>query len=148
MGRKSKIKGRKFQAALARWMREELDLGEFWSNTAKEAQQGAHGDVIDTDPPLERFPLAVECKHGASPSPWAALKQALEGAKASRRPLAAAMIRRNGGEDIVVMTPEHWAVLAMMARQALLDYADVPTSPENVAAGILSDVSGWSKYLG
>lgn len=110
-GKASRDKGNRFMQRTAVWLREVLRVGDFWKNV-EETQQGNSNDLKDqsSDP----FPLAVECKHQRTPSPWAALKQAEAGATKGHLPVA--IIRRHGGEDMVCMRPDDWAVLVLCAR--------------------------------
>lgn len=139
MGASQRTKGHSFERRVAQWLREKLVLGDFWRNVS-ETQQGNSGDVRDRS---SRWPLVIQTKHGASPSPWNAMKEAEEASSTSELPVA--IVRRNGGETLVILRPEDLAVLLLA-----LDYlaAANKVSPAQAIAIIRDDWKGASRnYL-
>ena len=119
MGKLSKVKGDRFENRLARWMnvftgaKTSESPSQAWKREIRETQQGNMGDVVDT---TGVWPLILEGKHRKAPSPWKALQQVKEAALEyhGREALGVAMIRRQGGEDLVIMTPHLFATMTAM----------------------------------
>lgn len=97
MGAHQRRKGANFERKIARWMKA---LGDFWRQT-DETQQGNVGDVRDR---TSRFPLVVQAKHQKQPSPWKAMEEAETACRGEDIPVA--IVRRHGGEDLVIHRPE------------------------------------------
>jgi hypothetical protein len=102
MGRKSRTKGHAFERFVA---------GRFrlagWPDAARtlhETRDGNCGDLIGVKP------LAVQCKVGAAPSPWRALREAAAAADPGDH--AVAILRRDRERAIAVMDLDDWMEMA------------------------------------
>ena len=123
MGRLSREKGARWERRLANWMNA-LRLGSLdWRRELRETQQGNVGDVREI---TGQHPLVIQGKHEKQPSPWKATTEAREGATTSEGNalFGVACIRRHGGEDLVCMRPDTFAVL-LEALRAATDHMDV-----------------------
>lgn len=111
----SRRKGHNFERRLARWLREDLSLGDFWRVT-EETQQGNVGDVRDRS---GSSPLVFQVKKGRRPSPWKAIQEAEEAATDEEVPVA--VVHRDqtspgkGAEQLVIIRPEVFATLVRSA---------------------------------
>lgn len=117
MGGRSRRKGAAFERRVAKWLREELGLGDFWRQT-DETQQGNSGDVRDRSGSV---PILLQVKKGAAPSPWKAIREAEEAAEFSvLATLPIGIVHRDqrkpgeGAEQLVVMRPELLAALLLL----------------------------------
>jgi len=124
-GKPSRRKGNRFQQRLARWLREDLSLGEFWKTT-QETQQGNIGDVIDIN---HISPLVFEAKWQKHPSPWKALKQVEEAT--GKDELGVAVVHRIRGQTLCIMTPDTLGRLLVMAflSQDPTEVGDIEVEP-------------------
>lgn len=106
MGKSQREKGARFERRIARWLSKVL--GRDVHRQTNETQQGNVGDVrVQVGSNLT---LVIQAKHRQAPSPWSALAEA-EASATSRSDIPVACIRRHGGEDLVVMRPDVFAML-------------------------------------
>lgn len=104
MGKKSRDKGAAFEREVANLHTEAL--GVPCRRNLEEVRSGNSGDVITPG-----VPLSIQCKVGARPPIYEALKEAEEAAGPEDVPVA--IIRRNRSgkrskQDLVVMRIEHY----------------------------------------
>lgn len=116
MGKTSRRKGVAFQSRVARWLREKLQLGNYWSTQGMETARGNIGDVrLDDNGTPEDHGLLIQTKKGKVPSPWRAMEEAIEAAEGTNCTPVAVVHRDRGhpkgtgSERLVIMRPEDWA---------------------------------------
>lgn len=121
MGKRSRRKGAAFERRVAKWLREDLQLGDFWRQT-DETQQGNAGDVRDRSGSV---PILLQVKKGAAPSPWKAMQEAEEATEDSiSATLPIGIVHRDqrkpgeGAEQLVVMRPELLAAFLSVVENA------------------------------
>lgn len=121
MGKTSRRKGVAFQSRVARWLREDLAVGNYHSTQGIETTRANVGDVRlqrKTDGRLEIHGLLVQAKKGKRPSPWKAVAEAEEaGERVGGDVLPVAFVHRDqrepgaGADKLVVMRPGTFAAL-------------------------------------
>ena len=111
MGKLSRTKGANFERRLARWFSYLFNDRIF--RQTDETQQGNRGDIRFEIPRgcAQGLQLVVQAKHMRQPSIWAALAEAEKACSDDATDLAVACVRRHGGEDVVVMRPDVFALL-------------------------------------
>lgn len=137
----SRSKGREFQSRIARWLRISLELGSYWSTQGMESGRGNIGDVrLEKSGAPQNEGYLVQTKKGKQPSPWKAMAEAEEAAEDTRC-LPVAVVHRDqrkpgqGAERLVIMRPEHWAILA---RAAAYVENQSPREIEDLLKGVMN----------
>ena len=112
LGKRSRIKGRAFQAEVAKRWR---DAGLYLDAASTQgAQVRSKRNIGNTPPDIEGTPYWVECFHGKRPNPIGKLKQAEEEAERAEDPRAAVAIIRLHGES------EPFAIMRLATLEQLL----------------------------
>lgn len=97
LGKRSRLKGRAFQAEVAKRWR---DSGLYPNAASTQGAQVRSKRAIGNTPPdIEGSPYWVECFHGKRPNPIAKLKQAEEEAERASDPRPALAVIRLHGES-------------------------------------------------
>lgn len=126
-GKRSRNKGAAFEREVAKMFRE---IGIPAERCLTETRDGNVGDLIGS------APFTVQCKVGARPPVWQALKEAIEAAPDHRTPVA--ILRRNGcggrpAEDVAVLPLERFFAMVAVI-QSFNDVADAFESLETEGA--------------
>ncbi len=125
MGKLSREKGARYERAIANWMQLVASVFSDWRRELRETQQGNIGDVYDSK---RTHPIVIQTKHMKRPSPFGAWREARKGAKKRgySEDSGVAIIRRHGGETIVIMSPAMFACLLHDSDKLPFDFESVP----------------------
>jgi len=145
MGGLSRMKGANFERKIAKWLNsQELESAVF-VRELRETQQGNIGDVPDQE---NMVPFIHQVKHMKTPSPFRALKEAKEAAvkRHGEEMFGVALIRRDGGEDMVCITPAlYGAFLQLLESETIRANANNDLEPGDMEARVRyhRHTGGW-----